>query len=183
MSLPILCASDCVQHYLMSYRDLFSQPHQDDHNVLVGFLHCQQARSPLWVATQRLSRFLAKAPWETKALGERWRADDASGPRQHAGQPTRRGRPKRPVVTGSLTGDDSTMRDARKAARWKTSARVTQQLMRDGCVDGAWFQGGLSFCNGTACWPPALPAAGGLRTRAGAVPEHHRSPDRTDPER
>ena len=46
MPLPILCASECLQQYLMSYRDLFSKPQYKYFViVLLGFMQCQQART------------------------------------------------------------------------------------------------------------------------------------------
>src|SRR5258708_34246922 len=65
-----------------------------------------------------LSRFLAEAPWEAPAVAEQWLRHfretmqpvvAAEQQRQRQGQPKRRGRPKAPVVTGYLIGDDSTM--------------------------------------------------------------------------
>ncbi len=46
MPLPIICASACLQQYLMSYRDLFSKPQYKYFViVLLGFMQCQQART------------------------------------------------------------------------------------------------------------------------------------------
>jgi hypothetical protein len=94
--------------------------------VLLGFLQCQQARTLSGLqrsvakagSLSGLSHFLAKAPWETEALVERWQerfrrqmtpVAQAEHTRQQEEQPKRRGRPKLPVVTGYLIGDDSTM--------------------------------------------------------------------------
>ncbi len=65
-----------------------------------------------------LSRFLSEAPWEAKAVAECWLKHfrEMIQPqvaveleRQRQEQPKHRGRPKQPVVTGYLIGDDSTM--------------------------------------------------------------------------
>jgi hypothetical protein len=111
MPLPILCAYDCLQQYLLSYRDLFSKPqYQSFVIVLLGFMQSHQAH-PL-SGLQRsvaqggslsgLSRFLAKAPWEADALVERWQERfrtlmtpvvHAEPTRQQAAYPKRRGGP------------------------------------------------------------------------------------------
>jgi len=127
MPLPIICVYDCLQQYLLSYRDLFSKPqYQYFVIVLVGFMQCQQARTLSGLqrsvapggSLSGLSRFLAKAPWEGEALMERWQERfrrqmmpvvQTEHTRLQAEQPKRRGRPKVPVVTGYLIGDDSTM--------------------------------------------------------------------------
>lgn len=127
MPLPIICAYDCLQQYLMSYRDLFSKPQYKYFViVLLGFIQCQQARTLSGLqrsvaqggSLSGLSRFFALAPWDTATLVarglERFRAQmtpvvQAELTRQQEVQPKRRGRPKAPVVTGYLIGDDSTM--------------------------------------------------------------------------
>jgi hypothetical protein len=81
MPLPILWAYECLQQYLMSYRELFSKPQYKSFViVLLGFIQCQQAR-PL-SGLQRgvagrgslsgLSRFFARAPWDPEALVTCW---------------------------------------------------------------------------------------------------------------
>lgn len=125
MPLPILCAYACLHQCLMSYRDLFSKPQYKYFViVLLGFIQCQQVRTLCGLqrcvsqggSLSGLSRFLARAPWETEALVARWqerfhtlmrpvvRADRA---RQEQERPASRGRPTLPVVTGYLIGDDS----------------------------------------------------------------------------
>lgn len=111
----------------MSYRDLFSKPQYKYFViVLLGFIQCQQARTLSGLqrsvaqggSLSGLSRFFALAPWDTAALVARWqeRFRTQMMPvvqaelKQHLDvQPKRRGRPKTPVVTGYLIGDDSTM--------------------------------------------------------------------------
>ncbi len=65
-----------------------------------------------------LSRFLAQASWDEAAVVEPWLKHcrqqrqaqvQADEPRQRLAEPKRRGRPKQPVVTGYLIGDDSTL--------------------------------------------------------------------------
>jgi hypothetical protein len=127
LPLPIICAYECLQQYLMSYRDLFSKPQYKYFViVLLGFMQCQGPRTLSGV--QRclaqagslcgLSRFLARAPWEPEALVARWQerfrgqmtpSVQAELTRQSQQRPRHRGRPKHPFVTGYLIGDDSTM--------------------------------------------------------------------------
>jgi hypothetical protein len=127
MPLPIICAYDCLQQYLMSYRDLFSKPQYKYFViVLLGFIQCQQVRTLSGLqrsvaqgsSLSGLSRFFAKAPWDTEALVVRWQERFCTQmmpvvqtelKQQQEEQPKRRGRPKAPVVTGYLIGDDSTM--------------------------------------------------------------------------
>src|SRR5206468_9746212 len=65
-----------------------------------------------------LSRFLSEAPWSQEELAASWQAHfrqemrfvvEAERHRQRSQQPKRRGRPKQPLVTGYVIGDDSTM--------------------------------------------------------------------------
>jgi hypothetical protein len=65
-----------------------------------------------------LSRFLSRAPWSARTLSATWitrfhqqraPAVQAEQQRQRQARPQRRGRPKPPVVTGYLIGDDSTL--------------------------------------------------------------------------
>ena len=81
MPLPILCTYECLQQYLMSYRDLFSKPQYKYFViVLLGFIQCQQARTLSRLqrsvaqggSLSGLSRFFALAPWNTTALVARW---------------------------------------------------------------------------------------------------------------
>ncbi|GHO64130.1 hypothetical protein KSC_030220 [Ktedonobacter sp. SOSP1-52] len=127
MPLPIICAYEWLQQYLMSYRDLFSKPQYKYFViVLLGFIQCQQARTLSGLqrtvasggSLSCLSRFFALAPWDTETLMARWQERfrtqlaplvQAELTRQQQMQPKRRGRPKVPVVTGYLIGDDSTM--------------------------------------------------------------------------
>ena len=84
--------------------------------TLVGLLEQVAERT----SVSGLSRFLAEAPWDTQAVGQQWLKDfrakmqpvvEAEHERQRRTQPKRRGRPKQPLVTGYLIGDDSTMHE------------------------------------------------------------------------
>ncbi len=70
-----------------------------------------------------LSRFLSEAPWEEAAVVESWLRHFREE-MQPQMQPKRRGRPKAPVVTGYLIGDDSTMHK-RKAKKTFSARRGT----------------------------------------------------------
>jgi hypothetical protein len=127
MPLPIICIYECLQQYLMSYRDLFSKPQYKYFViVLLGFMQCQQARTLSGLqrcvaqggSLSGLSRFFARAPWDPTALAARWQERfrrqmrpvvQVQRTRQQEVRPKHRGRPKAPVVTGYLIGDDSTM--------------------------------------------------------------------------
>ena len=90
---------------------------------LAGVYPVSTGSSPLRIATQRGPRgqsqwpqsLLLVSPWDTAALVarglERFRTQmtPVVQARQQEVQPKRRGRPKAPVVTGYLIGDDSTM--------------------------------------------------------------------------
>jgi DDE superfamily endonuclease len=113
------------------FRACFSKPqHRYFEIVLVALLLCQEAKTltglvrhvAVQVTLSGLSRFLAKAPWSPADVAQTWRTrfDTQVAPlvaaaqaRQRAAQPTRRGRPTTPVVTGYLIGDDSTMHKVR----------------------------------------------------------------------
>ena len=120
MPLPIICMYECLQQYLMSYRDLFAKPQYKDFViVLLGFMQCQQARTLPGLqrcvaqggSLSGLSRFLARAPWEPEALVVRWQERfrgqmrpviQAELMRQSQARLKRRGRPKHPLVIGNL---------------------------------------------------------------------------------
>jgi hypothetical protein len=131
MPLPIICAYERVQQYLMSYRDCLSKPQYKYFViVLLGFIQCQGARTLSGLrhcvaeagSLSGLSRFLARAPWDVEALAKLWQARfrvqmrpvvQAELTRLKFEHPKRRGRPRQPVVTGYLIGDDSTMQKAK----------------------------------------------------------------------
>ncbi len=127
MPVPIICLDDQVHQFAQRFQKLFSKPqYQYFVIVLLGLMQCEGGRTLSGLLRQigagpslaGLSRFLAEAPWEAKALAERWLRHfrDMMQPqvaaelqRQRQEQLKQRGRPKQPVVTGYLIGDDSTM--------------------------------------------------------------------------
>lgn len=127
MPLPIICTYERLQQYLVSYCDVFSKPQYKYFViVLLGFIQCQGARTLSGLrhgvaaagSLSGLSRFLARAPWDAEALAKLWQARfraqmrpvvQAECSRLKFAQPKHRGRPRQPVVTGYLIGDDSTM--------------------------------------------------------------------------
>lgn len=127
MPQPIICLDDEVRHFAERYRALFTKPqYQYFVTVLLGLMECEGRRTLSGLLREvaqspslsGLSRFLSEAPWTSRALVEQWLADfreelapavEAERQRQRQSQPKRRGRPKQPLVTGYVIGDDSTM--------------------------------------------------------------------------
>ena len=127
MPVPIICLDEYLQQFVQRFRDELSKPqYQYFVIVLLGLMLCEGARTLSGVLRQiadgpslaGMSRFLAQAPWQMTAVVERWLEHfreemqpvaAAEVQRQRDAQPKRRGRPKSPVVTGYLIGDDSTM--------------------------------------------------------------------------
>ena len=127
MPVPIICLDDELCHFVQRYRSLLSKPqYQYFVIVLLGLMLCEGRRTLLGLLRQvaertslsGLSRFLGQAPWDARAVGQQWLSDfrvkmqsvvEAEHARQGRTQPKRRGRPKHPLVTGYLIGDDSTM--------------------------------------------------------------------------
>jgi hypothetical protein len=116
-----------LHHFAQRFNEHLSKPqHQHFVTVLLGLMLCESTRTLSGLLRRiangpslaGLSRFLSEAPWETAALVERWLRHfremmrpqvAAEQQRQRQGQAKHRGRPKQPVVTGYLIGDDSTM--------------------------------------------------------------------------
>src|SRR5918997_4809171 len=131
MRVPIICMDGRLRDFAATFRSCFSRPqHRYFEIVLLALLLCQEAKTltglvrhvAVQVTLSGLSRFLAKAPWSTAEVAQTWRTrfDIQVAPlvaaeqvRQQAAQPPRRGRPKAPVVTGYVIGDDSTMHKVR----------------------------------------------------------------------
>ncbi len=127
MPIPILCLDEQVRHFAERFRKLLSKPqYQYFVIVLLGLMQCEGTRTLSGLLRQiatgpslaGLSRFLSEAPWEPAAVAEQWLKHfretmqpqvAAELQRQRQGQAKRRGRPKQPVVTGYLIGDDSTI--------------------------------------------------------------------------
>jgi hypothetical protein len=131
MRVPIICMDGRLRDFAAEFRPCFSTPQRRYFEiVLLALLLCQEAKTltgllrqvAVQVPLSGLSRFLAIAPWSTADVAKTWRTrfDTQVAPlvaaeqaRQRAAQPTRRGRPATPVVTGYLIGDDSTMHKVR----------------------------------------------------------------------
>ncbi len=94
--------------------------------MLVGLMLCEGRRTLLGLLRQvaeatslsGLSRFLSQAPWDEGEVAKQWLEDfrktmdpavKAEQARVRQVQPKRRGRPRVPLVTGDVIGDDSTM--------------------------------------------------------------------------
>jgi DDE superfamily endonuclease len=127
MPQPIICLDEEVCHFAERFRSLFSKPqYQYFVTVLLGLMECEGRRTLCGVLREvgqspslsGLSRFLSDAPWSQEAVVASWqrhfRAEmqplvEAQWEQQRQQQPKRRGRPKQPLVTGYVIGDDSTM--------------------------------------------------------------------------
>ena len=127
MPVPIICLDEDVRYFAERFREGFSKPqYQHFVTVLLGLMLCEGTRTLSGLLRQiadspslaGLSRFLSEAPWEEAAVVESWLRHfreemqpkvAAELQREHQMQPKRRGRPKAPVVTGYLIGDDSTI--------------------------------------------------------------------------
>ena len=127
MPVPIICLDQDVRHFAQRFRKRFSKPqYQHFVTVLLGLLLCEGPRTLSGVLRQvadgaslaAVSRFLGQAPWEASEMAEQWLKHFrqqmqakvvAEQQQRRLEQPRRRGRPKKPLVTGYLIGDDSTM--------------------------------------------------------------------------
>ena len=127
MPVPIICLDEDVRYFAERFREVFSKPqYQHFVTVLLGLMLCEGTRTLSGLLRQiadspslaGLSRFLSEAPWEEAAVVESWLRHfreemqpkvAAEFQRERQMQPKRRGRPKAPVVTGYLIGDDSTI--------------------------------------------------------------------------
>ncbi|MDQ2830525.1 MAG: transposase [Chloroflexota bacterium] len=127
MPIPIVCLDARVRQWAACFSRCFSKPqYQHFVTVLLGLLLCQEARTLTGLRRQvaggpsiaSLSRFIARAPWDEKAVVRTWLARfqtqvaplvQAERARQRHTRPRQVGRPKEPLVTGYLIGDDSTL--------------------------------------------------------------------------
>ncbi len=132
MPVPIICLDEDVRYFAERFREVFSKPqYQYFVTVLLGLMLCEGTRTLSGLLRQiadspslaGLSRFLSEAPWEEAAVVESWLRHFREE-MQPQMQPKRRGRPKAPVVTGYLIGDDSTMQK-RKAKKTFSARRGT----------------------------------------------------------
>jgi DDE superfamily endonuclease len=127
MPVPIICLDESLRQFAERFRQELSKPqYQYFVIVLLGLMLCEGRRTLQGLLRQiadgpslaGLSRFLSQAPWQAAAVVEVWLAHfreemqpevAAEVQRQRREQPKRQGRPKLPVVTGYLIGDDSTI--------------------------------------------------------------------------
>lgn len=127
MPQPIVCLEERLRQYLEHWRAQFSRP-QFEHFVTVLLALLVGTQGPTLLQLKRsvagskslasLSRFLAQAPWNLEAVEQvSWKLFvhrqtahvQAILQQQRSQEPTRRGRPRKPVVTGYVIGDDTTM--------------------------------------------------------------------------
>ncbi len=127
MPVPIICLDEEVRHFAERSRGCLSKPqYQHFVTVLAGLMQCEGRRVLCELLRQvgeapslaALSRFLSRAPWDELQMAEQWLKQcrevlqpmvDAEIARQRQVRSKQRGRPKAPLVTGYLIGDDSTM--------------------------------------------------------------------------
>src|SRR5262245_1255554 len=131
MRVPIICMDERLRQFVRAFRTHFSLPqYRYFVIVLLALMLCHEPRTltallrcvAISSSLSGLSRFLAKAPWQPHDLADIWRERFdaqvrprvvAAHARQRAARQRRVGRPKTPVVTGYLIGDDSTMHKLR----------------------------------------------------------------------
>lgn len=127
MRLPIICLDKRLRHYLEQFRDCFSHPQYKYFViVLLGLMLRQGSRTLKGLLNQvqtkaclsGLSRFMGQAPWLAEDISRHWQKLFHQEMREKVKtkqmelrqkQGTRKGRPKKTVVTGYLIGDDSTI--------------------------------------------------------------------------
>ncbi len=127
MPVPIICLDEHLRQCADRFRQEFSKPqYQYLVTVRLRLMLCEGRRTlrgPLrqiaaGPSEASLSRFLSQAPGLATDVVECWLSHFREGmqpqiaaerQRQRQAQPKRRGRPKPPVVTGYLIGDDSTI--------------------------------------------------------------------------
>lgn len=127
MPQPIICLDEKVCHFAKRFGSLFSKPHyQYLVTVLLGLMECDGKRTlsglrhevGQTLSLSGLSRFFSEAPWEAEEVVASWlrhfRVEmqpqvEAKRQLQRQAHPRQRGRPRVPLVTGYLIGDDSTM--------------------------------------------------------------------------
>src|SRR5260370_42414348 len=128
MPVRIICLDEEVRYFAQRFQNLFSKPqYQYLVTVLLGLMECEGGRTLSGLLRQigagpslaGLSRFLSQAPWEAKAVAERWLRHfreemqpcvAAELQRQRQEQPKQRSRPNPPV--GSSVSDRGRFDDA-----------------------------------------------------------------------
>lgn len=126
MPMPIVCLDARLRQFALTFRSCFSLPQMQYFViVLLGLMRCQEHRTLTGLQRQvteapslsGLSRFFNEAPWSAATVAQTWLAHfrqqlaplvEAERRRQRQARPKKRGRPKPPLVTGYLIGDDST---------------------------------------------------------------------------
>jgi len=170
MPVPIICLDEDVRHFAQRFQNLMSKPqYQYFVTVLLGLMLCEGARTLTGLLRQiaagpslaGLSRYLAQAPWEAEAVAQRWWKHfqeemqplvAADEPRQRMLRPKHRGRPKQPLVTGYLIGDDSTMRHPRRARRWRGWGGIIRPRKTNGLSAIAWSRVCMCSWDGVVRW-------------------------------
>jgi hypothetical protein len=198
MPVPILCLDEDGRHVAERFREHLSKlPEQYLAIVLLGLMLCEEARTLSGLVEQiaqsprlaGLRRFLSEAPWEEAAVGESWLRHvreemhpqvAEEGQRERQMQPTRRGRPQIPVVTGYLIGDDSSMQ--KRKAKKMQEVGMPHSTSEDKRVRGQSLVERLSVGMTTRS-PGSTPVstASGVRRGRGAFCQHNHTDGNHDP--
>ncbi len=157
MPVPIICLDEHVRQFAHRFRQELSQPqYQYFVTVLLGLMLCEGRRTLRGLLRRvaagpslaGLSRFLAQARGLAAALVEHWLKHfretmqplvEAEQQRQRQAQPKRPGRPKPPIVTGYLIGDDSTI-EKRKGKKMQGLGRHHSTTADKGVVGHSLVQ-------------------------------------------
>jgi hypothetical protein len=167
MPVPIRCLDEQLRQCAERFRQELSKPqYQYLVIVLLGLMLCEETRTLRGLLRQiaagaslaGLSRFLSQAPGLATVVVECWlrrfRQEmqplvEAELQRQRQAQPRRRGRPKPPVVTGYLIGDDSTI-EKRKGKKMQ-GLGLHHSMTEDKRVRGHSLVESLSVLLGRRC--------------------------------
>jgi hypothetical protein len=124
---PMICVDGRLRQFSRSVSAGMTRPQRRYFEiVLAGLLLCEGAKTltsllrtlVVTVSLTGLSRFFSSAPWSSSAVAASWRQRfdqqvrplvQAAQARQRTQRPRQPGRPPTPVVTGYLSGDDSTI--------------------------------------------------------------------------
>jgi len=158
MPVPIICLDESLRHFVEAYRRYLSKPqYQYFVTVLLGLMLCEGRRVLSALLRQisqapsleGLSRFFSQAPWPAEQIAQAWFKSfreqveplvQAEQQRQRASQPKRRGRPKGPLVTGYVIGDDSTMQKV-KGKKMQGLGKHHSTTHKQGVVGHSLVQG------------------------------------------